>query len=287
VLIDENGCPLGEVFDRALPDDPAALLLGNPLHVGSVVVRREWQERVGWFDESLRSYEDWDMWLRLAKSGCPMAWVPHPVSLYRFHRAQMTRIGAQMTSATFAVLDKTFQDPSLPDSWKARRDEAYGRAFLRAAAQAYTAGDFPAAERSMSEAARLCPHLCGDRAEPLARLIAGWANHVKTGEPLVFLASIYDHLPEELSVLRGRRRQDLAREALQLAFDAYRRGDGAAARSRVRQAVGYRPQALFDRGVLSLLLKSGMPGSATSTNTEASSRHSWTGRGGAPCEGKP
>ena len=111
VLIDEHGRPIGEIFDRGLPEDTSALLLGNPLHVGSVLLRREWQERVGFFDESLRSYEDWDLWLRLAKAGCPMGWVARPVSLYRFHRAQMTRLGDQMTTATFAVLEKIFERP--------------------------------------------------------------------------------------------------------------------------------------------------------------------------------
>ena len=142
VLIDEHGELMGEVFDRPLPADPSELLLANPLHVGSVLLRRSWQDRVGPFDESLRSYEDWDMWLRLARAGCPMAWVARPVSRYRFHGAQMTRIGSQMTAATFAVLDKTFRAPDVPASWLARRDEAYSRGFLRAAAQAYHAADF-------------------------------------------------------------------------------------------------------------------------------------------------
>src|SRR5688572_32485098 len=44
---------------------------------------------------SLRSYEDWDMWLRLARLGCPMVPVARPVSLYRFHAAQMTRDGSR------------------------------------------------------------------------------------------------------------------------------------------------------------------------------------------------
>jgi len=109
VLIDENSQPLGEIFDAGLPQDRSQLLMNNPLHVGSVLLRRDWQEKVGFFDESLRSYEDWDMWLRLVRAGCQMGWVPQPVSLYRFHRAQMTRLGKQMTTATFAVLEKNIQ----------------------------------------------------------------------------------------------------------------------------------------------------------------------------------
>ena len=137
VPIDSSGNPVGRMFDTPPSDDPAELLLGNPLHVGSVLLRKEWQERVGFFDETLRSYEDWDMWLRLACAGCRFVWIPEPVSRYRFHREQMTRIGTQMTTATFAALDKFFARPEIPPSCMSVRDIAYSRAHLRAAAQAW------------------------------------------------------------------------------------------------------------------------------------------------------
>ncbi len=268
VLIDEQGRELGEIFDKGIPEDTSELLLGNPLHVGSVLLRREWQAKVGFFDEALRSYEDWDLWLRLARAGCPMGWVARPVSFYRFHRAQMTRLGNQMTTATFAVLDKIYGDPGLSTAWLNRRNDAYSRAFLRAAAQAYTSTDYPRASGFMSEAVRLAPHLCADEAEPLARLAAGWANHVKTGEPLSFLAGIYDHLPQELGTLRRRRRRDLASEALHLAFTAYRQGDKRMARSRVWQAVGYHPRSAWNKAVCSMFLHTVLPGVDVPTRTE-------------------
>jgi hypothetical protein len=195
------------------------------------------------------------MWLRLAKAGCPMGWVAQPVSLYRFHGAQMTRIGGQMTKATFAVLDKVYSDPNLLDTWRARRDEAYSRAYLRAAAQAYTASDFTRAQEHMRAAIQLQPAWSAGNAEPLARLVAGWANHVKTKEPLAFLEGVYGHLPEELAHLGRRRNGDLAREALQLAYAARRRDDPVTASRRVRQAIVYDPRVLFNRGVLSILVR--------------------------------
>ena len=160
-----------------------------------------------------------------------------------------------MTRATFAVLDKTFSDPDLPPTWRARREQAYSRGFLRAAAQAYTARDFERGADFMREAVRLCPDLCANGAELLARLAAGWANHSKTAEPLRFLSAFYAHLPEELSALRRRRSCDLAREARQLAFAAYKRGDTASARSALWQAIMYRPDFVFNRGVLSILVR--------------------------------
>ena len=261
ILIDEHGELVGEVFDEGLPANLSDLLLGNPLHVGSVLLRREWQERVGFFDETLRSYEDWDMWLRLARLGCPMGSVPRPVSFYRFHRDQMTRIGSQMTTATFAVLEKTYNDPDLPDGWRARRHEAYSRGFLRAAAQAYNASDFTHARECMREAVKLCPELCDNDAEFLAGVTAGWANHTKTRDSLAFLERVYNHLPDELAVLRQRRGADLSRQALQVAFAAHARGDSRKAGAHVWRAVAFRPKVLINRGVLAIALRALVPSS--------------------------
>jgi hypothetical protein len=140
-LMDQHGQRIDHPFETRLSSQPADLLLGNPFHVGSVLLRRQWFEQVGFFEESLRSYEDWDYWLRLALAGCPMRVIDQPVSLYRFHTAQMTRNGAQMTNATLAVLSRTFQRGICG---KPGRTEgaAYANAYLRAAAQAYLHAEF-------------------------------------------------------------------------------------------------------------------------------------------------
>jgi glycosyltransferase involved in cell wall biosynthesis/cation transport regulator ChaB len=256
IPVDQDGQPIGKVFDKGLPAESAQWLLGNPLHVGSVLARREWQERVGFFDESLRSYEDWDLWLRLARAGCPMRWVAQPVSLYRFHRAQMTRDGRQMTTATFAVLDKVFKDPALPQSWYDLRDQAYSNAYLRAAAQAYQVGDFDAAKTSLTQAVQLNPTLAADGGAALAGHFAAWTDLPKTSEPLAFLQRIYGNLPDSLAELRQRRHQHLGQAAMAMAFALYRRGDRASAKTTAWQAVRYQPGWLANRGALAVLVHS-------------------------------
>jgi glycosyltransferase involved in cell wall biosynthesis len=254
VLIDEAGQPTGQPFASRLATDPAQLVLGNPLHVGSVLLRRDWQEKVGYFDERLRSYEDWDMWLRLALAGCPMTCLERPVSRYRFHTAQMTRDGGQMTTATFAVLDKVFATADLPLAWSRWRDEAYSRAHLRAAAQSYLAGRYAQAQTHLREAARLHPALLADHGRPLAQHFSAWIELPKTGDPVEFIENIYRNLPAEFDDLRRHRRNEVAQVALDVAFRAYRQGNLAQARAAFWRAVRSQPGCLTNRGNLSLLL---------------------------------
>lgn len=260
VLIDENALPLGKVFDTPLPENPAHLLLWNPLHVCSVLLRRDWQQKVGLFDESLQAYEDWDMWLRLARAGCRMGWVPHPVSLYRFHTRQMTRDKERMTAATFAVLKKVYSDPDLPQEWLDLKDKAYSNAYLRAAIQAYRTGETQEGADALAEAVRLDPSLLDNDGEMMAKRLLGLSDSPKVKDRLPFLELVYNHLPESLAALKAQRRERLSQAAVELAFRSYQAEDYTRARHFMLRAVQYRPAWLANRGVVSVLLKSTLRG---------------------------
>ena len=255
IPINETDQPLGKMYDSPVPQPLEELLLGNPLHVGSVLVRRAWQDRAGEFDTSLRSYEDWDMWLRLALLGCQMGWVAQPVSLYRFHPAQMTRLGSQMTHATFAVLEKVFRSPDLPPAWQALHDRAYSNAYLRAMAQAYHAQDFPQAKEFMIEAIRLNTALGENQAELLAKKLSALATSPKILDPLEFLARIYNNLPAELPELRAQASKQLSQFAMDTAFEANAHQNYPAVRKNIWRALRYQPGWLTNRGVLSVLTR--------------------------------
>lgn len=256
IPVDETGQAIGKLFDKPLPAHPTHLLLGNPLHVGSTLLRRDWQERVGFFDETLRSYEDWDMWLRLAVAGCEMGCVAQPVSLYRFHRDQMTRDGRQMTTATFTVLDNFFARPDLPPDWEAMKGRAYSRAHLRAAAQAYRLPEAVAeAQEHLRQAATLDPHLLADKAAALAGIMRGWTELPKIADPVAYLDRIYHHLPPELTVLRRRRRHNLGEIALEKVYTAWQQGERENAKTAMHDALRYNPLLLLNRSALSIFLR--------------------------------
>ena len=89
------------------------LLCGNQFSGGSYgVVRRECFDKVGLFDEELRSSEDWDMWLRI---GCrwPLRIVTQVLASVRVSGDSMSaaKNADRMLANDLRVLDKLFADP--------------------------------------------------------------------------------------------------------------------------------------------------------------------------------
>lgn len=59
-----------------------SLLMTCPVNTSSALIRRSHLDRAGRFDESLRCWEDYDMWLRVALQG-PFRFLPGPAVIYQ------------------------------------------------------------------------------------------------------------------------------------------------------------------------------------------------------------
>jgi tetratricopeptide (TPR) repeat protein len=191
----------------------------------------------------------------LVRAGCPTGWVAQPVSLYRFHRQQMTGNSAQMSEATFAVLDKIFADPALPVNWQEMRAAAYANAYLRTAAQAYHVQNFEHGQQCLDEAIRLNPSLVSNGASTLVNRFHAWASSPKIPDAHQYLEKIYDNLPSSLSHLGQTRRQELSRAALHQLVTSYQRGDMQATRALVLKALRYNVRWLRNRELLIISLR--------------------------------
>jgi tetratricopeptide (TPR) repeat protein len=256
-LIDQNGTAINRPFNKLIPQDLRDLLLCNPLHVGSVLLRRSWQEKIGFFDESLRSYEDWDFWLRLALAGAKMVSINKVVSFYRFHTAQMTRNQNQMTEASFAVLDKVFHQDNLPQSWLDYKNHAYSQSHLRAAANAYAAKEFQDGKDHLEKAVALNPVLLQNNAQEIFQQILAWTELPKVKNRLNFLENILNHLPVEIKdSASNNSRKILSKYAVDQGFLAYKNNDFENVRKYIISAVRYNPRWLLNRGVLSIFFRS-------------------------------
>lgn len=100
----------------ALPCNPVVRMLGvrdflisNPMGPSSALIKRDCFDCVGLFDETLRSVEDRDMWLRIATRWRCLH-VDSPCWWYRHHAEQMSNNAQRMHDNYLRVLDKFFVD---------------------------------------------------------------------------------------------------------------------------------------------------------------------------------
>jgi glycosyltransferase involved in cell wall biosynthesis len=90
-------CPEGDVYDRLLRD--------NFVPAMTTMVRRECFEVVGMYDEAL-SFEDWDMWLRLAQR-YRFVCLPSPTAYYRIVMGSLVRgLGVRWHIDAIRILGK-------------------------------------------------------------------------------------------------------------------------------------------------------------------------------------
>jgi len=81
---------------------------GVPGGCSTVLARKETLPRDG-FDGRYRLCEDWDLWIRLARSGLP-AYVPHPLVGYRVHGGNSSMNTARFL-AELDMIDKQYGGP--------------------------------------------------------------------------------------------------------------------------------------------------------------------------------
>jgi hypothetical protein len=73
----------GALFDR--------LAHGNLFPCHGLMVRRSVLEATGEFDASIRHCHDWDLWIRVARTGARFAAVSEPLVVYRMQRMSLSR----------------------------------------------------------------------------------------------------------------------------------------------------------------------------------------------------
>ena len=120
------------------------------------IIRRETLLRVGMFDESLRSSEDFDLWLRIVKSGGRICYHEQPLAYYRRHGANLSGNVLWMRTYIFQVLDKAVNSYDLSETELAaidrRRRLIDAEAAMYEGRHAFLGGDTRAAMNHLAQA---------------------------------------------------------------------------------------------------------------------------------------
>ena len=99
--------------------DPVLLAARQtPFLICACVVRRSVVDAVGRFDPALRAAADWDLWLRVLRSGARLVRLSPVLGYYRSHPGSMSADTRLMLEASMVVLDRAYApDPrvSSPD----------------------------------------------------------------------------------------------------------------------------------------------------------------------------
>jgi glycosyltransferase involved in cell wall biosynthesis len=152
----------GKTFMEVCPSEGEVTLerlIKEECHVMvSVLARREAVVRAGLFDESLRSSEDFDLWLRIVEQGSRIAYHRKPLVHYRRRENSLSADETGLFSSIIKVFDKVEGAMSLSAGERAALQQR--RAFYRANLQlsegkkAFFEGDPKAAVNSLTEANR-------------------------------------------------------------------------------------------------------------------------------------
>lgn len=177
--VDEGGRPTLDVWGMAerFPGDSfRSMLYGDFTCNITVVARRECFERAGWFDETMVTNEDWDLWLRVARH-YRFAYTDRVLAHFRRHQGNITGLASPFLRATLEqrvrVLDKAFAAPDLPAPIQAMKAVAYRNVYSSAALGWLSAGEYREAGRSCARAVRVAPNPAFAAAR-LAVLLINW-----------------------------------------------------------------------------------------------------------------
>lgn len=126
----------------------AVLLERNQIHTSTAIVCRVAFEKAGGFDETLRTYEDFDLWLRLVEAAPEgIRAICADLADYRRHGIQATGSWQHMHAGWQRVVER--QAARHPETWAQIAHLAWGEQLEYCASLAYNAGNIADMRRLM------------------------------------------------------------------------------------------------------------------------------------------
>jgi len=256
--IDASGQMQHEIVIESAALTFPSLLFENNVPLGGVMVRREWLERAGGFDESMHTCEDWDLWLRMVVAGCKLSRVDKVVVAYRIHSEQVTRNAGKMRIDSLRMWEKFFQLQNLPADLLAYRPYTVASALVRTAARAFRSNEFVIGNNDLITAIQLEPRLKREGYKQIVVLFRGWANDPQIEDSETYLLKVSSHLSPKLFGLRRQLRKAVADMILGSLFSTPQEL-WRTRRNALIKAIAYDPACLTNRGVLRMIVVAWFP----------------------------
>lgn len=164
--MDTEGKALPQVFGGPARQPESlyyTLLRANFLIPSTILMRRHVILDAGLFDQSLRSCEDWDLWLRILPSH-PIVGTNECLVRYRIHGSSLSANPAGMQNAHRLVIGKHFgSDDGKREIWSQDKRRAYGGVYrYHALTSIQRQSDWPAGAVYLRQALLTDPTLATD-----------------------------------------------------------------------------------------------------------------------------
>lgn len=172
LVVDDEGRVLRRIASRAGRDVYRRLFYRNAITPTSGTMVRSWVlDQVGVFDTGLRTRQDWDLWLRIARCH-RVREVRRPLVRYRSSRSGISADLKQTADDNQTVLRRALQRDRESDG-PMHRQEKRVLAFLalRVAYRHLQAGDHASFRRYLDEVLRLCPTVLARHPRVAARCL--------------------------------------------------------------------------------------------------------------------
>jgi len=259
LIVDDSGRRIQEVrpWEEFSPQPSSReWLIGNTATPITIMIKREWLERVGGFNESLSGPEDTELWIRLGLAGCRVVWTTSIVAVELVHQSNSLRNWSTVTRERLKMLDILFSNQKFINTMDKSKQEICASFHLVFAWKAYDAGLFEEGKAELLKTIELNPRLCEDQGDAILYSLIGYANYFLVTDPIRAVNLAFDHLPERLTFLYRRRKEVLGKTWMSRAWRKHAVGDFNAMRESVFHAIWLRPSCITDRGILSILFQS-------------------------------
>jgi glycosyltransferase involved in cell wall biosynthesis len=227
-----------------------------PMTPHSLLLRKDWIEKVGGFDERFRRLEDWDLYLRLKDIGCVFGYLEDIVCDYRLHGENMTRNAVEQARTMIKVLDKYFSNENIANTILEKKDNYYAFAYIRGAVNEYVAGELTAAKIDLAKAVVLDEKLLKGEKDIVFNYLVAMATHPYVENPLQYIHVTFDNLPENAKELSMRKPEAIGKVAMAVFFQAYETDQYSEVLRYFPIGIKHDPKWLFNRGVWSIWMKS-------------------------------
>lgn len=264
LIVDASGHTLSEEEPwEVYPDlNLQVWLEACPVIVNSILIRKSWYEKIGYSDENLALSDDWDMWIRMSSAGATMPWLKTIVCAYRMHSSNMISNVKGNRDSYFMVYDKFFKSDYVPEEILASKNAYYARAHLIGAGREYHAGYLEDAKKDVDAAIALHPELLSDNGAQLFKLLVDWAGTPLVRDPIRYLETVFDNLPDSAKHLQSLKSKAIAQIFMRDFFRAYKKGDFRLVRKSLLRAIRHDMSWLHNFGVISIFVESVIGSSA-------------------------